>query len=501
MGNTVLNSTQIVLPQNIQGSIDGQTLSINDNGEITWTVNGTPQKAALESYGGSTQDFNPAVTVNGDELQIVGNGWKKVPLAYELTPNTVLEFDFRSTTQGEIHGIGFDTDNSLSENQHFKLYGTQDWGINNFNNYASNAGEWKSYQIKVGDFFTGYYDYLTFANDDDDANPNGSGQFRNIELSENNNPIVEPSSPFTYADNEEQLLLSTFDASDNFGEGWTLASGVAVENGELVLVNGEWQTANYDLAPLNYLDLDNGSFSLYWSARGERTKTESAKFFVEANLSPDSEGEKELKMAVRPSRTGLNPENEYHHLYVDGGFQVTHKKDSFLHVPGGQFADPNTYEQFRLKVEKTGENRVEVSPFYWDEDNSLWQPFADFLDKSLTSDDWTPPVPTPMSLSITDDLGQDFFDSLTLRFRRPGYSAIDAFAITSAVQEKVILEDNLTDLSNWTELRELISWGDYSVGTSGFSTGMNEAQPAVFLNRSRDGELIDTTPWTGTSGN
>lgn len=137
-------------------------------------------------------------------------------------------------------------------------------------------------------------------------------------------------------------------------------------------------------------------------------------------------------MAVRPNVTNRNYQDEYYQLYVDPGFNAAHQKDAFLRIPEGQFSDPNIYEQFRLKVEKTGEDIVEVSPFYWDDDSSLWQPFTDFLDKALTSADWTTPVPTPMTLSITDDLlGQDFFDSLTLRFRSPDYSAIDAFAITS----------------------------------------------------------------------
>ena len=251
---------------------------------------------------------------------------------------------------------------------------------------------------------------------------------------------IDSNFTFVYGENEKELLLSTFDEDDNFGQGWTLEEGVTVANGELSLESGEWQTANYDLAALNHLDLDNGPFFLYWSARGDRTETELAKFFVEANVLPPSEGEYELKMAVRPNFTNRNYQDEYHQLYVDPGFNVAHKKDAFLRIPEGQFSDPNIYEQFRLKVEKTREDTVDVSPFYWDDDSSLWQPFTDFLDKALTSADWTTPVPTPMSLSITDDLsGQDFFDSLTLRFRSPDYSAIDAFAITAITPEENII--------------------------------------------------------------
>ena len=38
------------------------------------------------------------------------------------------------------------------------------------------------YSIKVGDFFTGEFDFLTIANDHDIANPTAVGEFQNIEL-------------------------------------------------------------------------------------------------------------------------------------------------------------------------------------------------------------------------------------------------------------------------------------------------------------------------------
>ncbi|MEZ6070513.1 MAG: hypothetical protein R3C10_09630 [Pirellulales bacterium] len=56
----------------------------------------------------------------------MGNGWKSVDFDYNVTGNTVLEFDFRSDQLGEVHGIGFDNDNSLSPDSTFKVYGTQD---------------------------------------------------------------------------------------------------------------------------------------------------------------------------------------------------------------------------------------------------------------------------------------------------------------------------------------------------------------------------------------
>ena len=58
----------------------------------------------IQSYGGS-QDFSPATTVedNGDTLHIVGNGWKKIALSYNVTADTILEFDFASNARGDAY--------------------------------------------------------------------------------------------------------------------------------------------------------------------------------------------------------------------------------------------------------------------------------------------------------------------------------------------------------------------------------------------------------------
>ena len=49
------------------------------------------------------------VADGGDTLQLTGNSWKKLNVPYDVTPNTVIEFDFQSSLEGEIQAIGFDT--------------------------------------------------------------------------------------------------------------------------------------------------------------------------------------------------------------------------------------------------------------------------------------------------------------------------------------------------------------------------------------------------------
>jgi FtsP/CotA-like multicopper oxidase with cupredoxin domain len=141
-------------------------------------VNGSAR--AIESYG-SGQDVTGSVTVedNGMTLHIVGNRWKKVALPYTVTASTVIEFDFRSTVEGEIHGIGLDEDN-LEQNtvRTFQLFGTQTFAIQAYNTYV--ASGWTHYVIPVGTFYTGSMLYVTFAHDHDVVSPTGESFFRNI---------------------------------------------------------------------------------------------------------------------------------------------------------------------------------------------------------------------------------------------------------------------------------------------------------------------------------
>jgi subtilisin family serine protease len=137
----------------------------------------------VNSYGGSQDNGTSSINTSSDYVFISNNAWKSIDYNYTVTANTIIEFDFGSTSQGEIHGIGFDNNNGISSNYTFRLYGTQNWGIGDFDDYASSAGSWKSYAIPVGQFYTGTFDRLFFVCDDD-ANSGGNSYFSNIKIYE-----------------------------------------------------------------------------------------------------------------------------------------------------------------------------------------------------------------------------------------------------------------------------------------------------------------------------
>ncbi|WP_298316826.1 T9SS type A sorting domain-containing protein [uncultured Aquimarina sp.] len=123
---------------------------------------------------------NFSIESGGDALSLTNNTWKYIGLNYNVTANTVIEFDFSSTSQGEIHAVGFENNNSLTASRYFKVHGTQNYGVTNFDNYSSGT---TNYVIPVGSFYTGSMDRLVFINDNDSGSGNNS-VFSNVKIYE-----------------------------------------------------------------------------------------------------------------------------------------------------------------------------------------------------------------------------------------------------------------------------------------------------------------------------
>ncbi len=140
------------------------------------------QNPILSYGGGTSQDISGSVETSSDGVIMVGNTWKKIAFPYTVTPNTILAFDFESTQQGELHGIGFDTDDAISPDRSFIVYGTQSWGIRSEGRYSGSGQQ--HFEIPVGNYFTGSMQWLTLTNDHDVAEPTGESRFRNVRVYE-----------------------------------------------------------------------------------------------------------------------------------------------------------------------------------------------------------------------------------------------------------------------------------------------------------------------------
>ena len=135
---------------------------------------------SITSFSNQDAAGNSSVGNGGASLTLTNNTWKYIAFNYTVTPNTVIEFQFSSSGQGEIHGVGFEDDNSLTSTRYFKVHGTQNYGVTNYDNYS---GGTTNYVIPVGNFYTGSMDRLVFINDNDGGSGNNS-TFSNVRIYE-----------------------------------------------------------------------------------------------------------------------------------------------------------------------------------------------------------------------------------------------------------------------------------------------------------------------------
>lgn len=204
------------------------------------------------SYGG-LQDSNGVVAVSedGNSLHLAGNRWKAVQVPYNITPDTIIEFDFESNRQGEVHGIGIDTDLDLDwrNDLFFSVYGTQSsFGNRDLERYTSSGVQ--RYMLPIGDYYQGYSEYLVFMNDHDILNPFGESRFSNVRIYEGGIDLSK--FPHVAYGGNQQVRNGSAEVS---------------EDGRTVQLNGNvWQAMlfSYDVTPRTRIAFDFQS-----SAEGE----------------------------------------------------------------------------------------------------------------------------------------------------------------------------------------------------------------------------------------
>lgn len=144
---------------------------------------------------------------DGAALHMVGNAAKMIDIGYQLTPHSVLEFEFRSDSRGEVHAIGFDNGTELnldSARRMFVLYGTE-WPTGSNLNYRQyNQQGWMRFRIPVGLSYQGRFKYLVFMNDHDVGEPTADGRFRNVSIYESGDVADHHEIHWDFGDGQSQ---------------------------------------------------------------------------------------------------------------------------------------------------------------------------------------------------------------------------------------------------------------------------------------------------------
>lgn len=164
--------------------------------------------ANFSTWGSATDIGEVTASGNGTEIRLRNQSVKRVPLARTITPNTILEFDYRNynafgSPNNQVHGIGLVASTSLTPPRIFQIAGLRtNWGsILDFNNYPLKPygpgaqSEWRRFRIPVGQFYTGAATHLAFVqmNNETQYLYDLDGAYRNIRIYE-----AESAAPVTY---------------------------------------------------------------------------------------------------------------------------------------------------------------------------------------------------------------------------------------------------------------------------------------------------------------
>ncbi|SEN70744.1 flagellin N-terminal-like domain-containing protein [Halorientalis persicus] len=159
----------------------------------------TADADSLSDFQGNVNDPSATTTISdgGRRIEVTGNKWQLIGNNYTVTEDTVLTFEFRSTTEGAIHGIGFQNAGSGQDSGRVvQLSGVQKWGVNVSDyggSYYKTGDGWTRYEVPIGEVYRdrnnlGAADSLLIVNDCDGNEGISCGShdsaYRNVAVSE-----------------------------------------------------------------------------------------------------------------------------------------------------------------------------------------------------------------------------------------------------------------------------------------------------------------------------
>ena len=158
--------------------VSSSSTSIGVSGEVTLGQD-------FSSYADQDLSGSTSVSPDGSSITLAGNNWKRFPINYTVTADTMLEFTVESSDTGEIIGVGLDENNDLSDAVRiFQVGGSQNWTGGQPISPSYTAGEGAvTYVIPVGSYYTGAMNWLVLAADDD-ANASTNVTYSNIKIYE-----------------------------------------------------------------------------------------------------------------------------------------------------------------------------------------------------------------------------------------------------------------------------------------------------------------------------
>ena len=139
--------------------------------------------APMTSFDNQDETGEYLISENGNVLTLFGNTWKSMAIDLALTAQTVLELEVKNNGAGEIAGIAFENDNTLTTSRLYKFTGSQKWANDSFK--YSDVDEFEIITIPISDLSIGEFNRIVFVMDDDKPTSTASQvSFRNVKFFE-----------------------------------------------------------------------------------------------------------------------------------------------------------------------------------------------------------------------------------------------------------------------------------------------------------------------------
>lgn len=179
----------------------------------------------MSGFQSGRQDFGDfALSPDGMSLEQESQSWEQLLGDFTVDTNTRLQFDFSADVAGEIHGIMFTNGAKLAQSTTLQFLGSQQYGIQAHNDYTVGSGV-QSYDIRLGDYFTGDFDRIVFLTDDD-ANLGATSVWADVKL-DGATPLPLPE--FDSIDFASVDLSGFQPGRQDFGDASVSADGVTLD--------------------------------------------------------------------------------------------------------------------------------------------------------------------------------------------------------------------------------------------------------------------------------
>ncbi|MCC5841825.1 MAG: S8 family serine peptidase [Opitutales bacterium] len=164
--------------------------------EAAFTWLGSEDSKNYNNFGLSfSREGNLGVTPDGTEVRFVDHNFRKFPITYTITEDTVMEFElnvhiYNHSAYGQgLLGIGLLNSNAVDTSRIFRLDYPGSWGISDFAHYTARRGatldpEFVRFRIPVGQYYTGPATYIGFVGTGVDVGIDNDFSVRNVRIYE-----------------------------------------------------------------------------------------------------------------------------------------------------------------------------------------------------------------------------------------------------------------------------------------------------------------------------